>query len=113
LILDETYQEGVRSMTAGVSAFDITSTDTTTRTVNIAKKLVPVGHMKLAASDNPSLNLNIPRKAAEVGHWVASQAGTMNFTPGSATFNSKPTPEASVSHCTQSSSAPISNTTVS
>jgi hypothetical protein len=112
-VLDEAYQEGVRSITAGVSAFDITSTDANTPTVNVVKKLVVIGHTTLAPSNNPTLNVAIPHKAAKVGSWVASQQGTMTFTPGSATFEFKTHAGSLSVQCAPSSPAPISTTTVS
>jgi hypothetical protein len=112
-VLDDAYEEGVRSVAAGVSAFNITSTDATTPTVNVVKNLVNVGSMKLQASNNATLNVSIPRKAATVGGWVASQAGTMTFTPGNATFEFKTKAGSLSVQCTPSSPASISTTTVS
>ena len=112
-VLDELYQAGVHSLTAGVSAFDITSTDATVPTENVVKKLVKVGHLTLQASDNATLTIHIPRKAATVGSWVASQAGTMTFTPGSATVEFKAKAGSLSAQCTPSAPTPISSTTVS
>jgi len=112
-VLDDLYQEGVHSMTAGVSAFDITSTDATTPTVNVVQKLVKLGHIALEASNNATLVLNIPKKAATVGGWVASAAGTMTFTPGTATVEFKAKTGILSGQCTTSSPLPISTTSVS
>jgi hypothetical protein len=113
-VLDEVYSDGLRSITAGVSAFDINATDANMPTVNIVKKLLKVGHLTLLPSGNPSLNVNIPRKAATgVGGWVASTAGTMTFTPGNATFQFKTHAGSLSVQCAPSSPAPISTTTVS
>jgi hypothetical protein len=111
--LDEAYSEGVRSITAGVSAFDINATDATTSTLNIVKSVVKVGTLKLAPANNPSLNVNIPRNPVKVGSWVASKSGTMTFTPGNATFQFKTHAGSLGVQCTTSSPSPISITTVS
>jgi hypothetical protein len=88
-VLDEAYGYGVRTIAASVTAFDVTATDATVATVNIAKRAVKVGHARLAPSGNPSLAVNIPRIAAKVGSWVASTKGTMVFSPGDATLHFK------------------------
>lgn len=111
-LLDQAYSEGVRSITAGVSAFDINATDATTSTLNIVKSVVKIGTLKLASANNPSLNVNIPRNPVKVGGWVASQSGTMTFTPGNATFQFKTHAGSLSVPCTTSSPAPISITTV-
>jgi hypothetical protein len=112
-VLDQLYQAGVHSLTAGVSAFDISATDATDPTVNVVNKLVKVGHLTLKASDNATLTIDIPRKAATVGSWVASQAGTMTFTPGSATVEFKAKAGSLSAQCTPTAPTAISTTTVS
>jgi hypothetical protein len=88
-LLDEAYSYGVRSISADVSAFDITATDADVSAVNVVKKPVKVGHTRLLPSGNPSLAIAVPKKPAKVGSWVASAPGAMVFSPGDATFHLK------------------------
>jgi hypothetical protein len=81
--------------------------------MNVVKRVVKIGSLKLAPANNPSLNVNIPRNPVKVGGWVASQSDTMTFTPGNATFQFKSHAGSLGVQCTASSPAPISTTTVS
>jgi hypothetical protein len=110
-LLNEAYGYGVRSITTTVTAFDVSATDATTATIDVPKKPVNVGHLKLASSGNPSITISIPRKAAKVGSWIASQKGTMVFSPGPATIHFKTNLGSLTVQCTPGSQGSVLSTT--
>jgi hypothetical protein len=112
-ILDEAYSDGVRTVTATVTAFDINATDADTQSVDVVTKPVTVGHTKLAPSGNPSLSVDIPRKPSKVGAWVAGAKGMMSFSPGDATIHFKTNLGSLSVQCSPDPPAPsLSTTTV-
>jgi hypothetical protein len=113
-VVDEVASYGVRSISASVTAFDITATDAATASVDVVKKAVNVGHTTLSASGNAAIEVSVPRRPAKVGGWVASSTGTMDFAPGSATLHFKTNLGSLNVGCTPGSPvSPISTTTVS
>jgi hypothetical protein len=78
--VDELVSLGVTAVSGAVTTFDVTATDATPATTNLASGSVAVGPIDLVAGK--PVTVVVPASPTTVGHWTAGAKGHMTLTDG-------------------------------
>jgi hypothetical protein len=79
-LVDDLWNEGVRTLWGTLGTFDLQATDSTPATVNAAGTGITIPRLHL--TQGQSLNLSVPARPIAVHGFKAKHKGSMQFSPG-------------------------------